>query len=200
MRYIRTWNKNLRLPAAHDPLFQQVVDQINAGKQPPAHPLFNGQRHNSKTKKAPRLEQWVEVRIEPNNQVTTTLYPSNDKLIELGQAMLPPPEFVYRRINFPDGIPHQYDWTGVRDDLHRQLGGCCLQRMTVRTWLEQIDKEFLRLDGHIGPTSVMNLPRPNGECSCPTCTESQRILHERERKARAAGQPYDLDSLLRTGL
>jgi hypothetical protein len=60
-------------------------------------------------------------------------------------------------------------------------GGCGIQRMTVDTWLNVIEREKLRSDGHIGPTGVGNLPRPQetGGCSCPTCTHNQAILDAR---------------------
>ena len=91
--------------------------------------------------------------------------------------MWPPPEFVYRRLNFPNGIPHQYDWVGVIDENHRKLGGCGIQRMEVDTWLQVIEREAKREDGHIGPTGVGNLPRPKqtGGCECATCTANQAL-------------------------
>ncbi len=140
--------------------------------------LFQGQKHPKKQKKITRLEQWIEVRILDGKTVTK-LYPSNEKLIQDGQKMWPAPEFVYRRINFPDGIPDEYLWTVPPDggpDLGR--GGCGIQRMTVDTWLDVIELEKLREDGHIGPTGVGNLPRhqSTGGCNCPTCTHNQAIL------------------------
>ncbi len=145
--------------------------------------LFQGQNHPKKRKKIVRMEQWIEVRIR-DGQAVSKLYPPNDTLIKEGQKMLPPPEFVYRRINFPDGVPHEYDWTGI-SEAQRKLGGCGIQRMTVDTWLEVIDREKLREDGHVGPTGVGNLPRPreHGECGCKTCVHNQAILD-----ARAAGR------------
>jgi len=61
----------------------------------------------------------------------------------------PPPELVYRRLNFPNGIPDEYDWT-CPDPLVKQYGGGGVQRMSVDTWLDTIDRESLRTDGHIG--------------------------------------------------
>jgi len=143
--------------------------------------LFQGQKHPKKQKKIVRLEQWVEVRIIDGKTVTQ-LYPSNDKVIQNGQKMWPPPEFVYRRLNFPDGIPEEYLWT-VIDPTPETLkrGGCGIQRMSVDTWLDVIEREKLRDDGHIGPTGVGNLPRPQetGGCNCPTCTHNQRVLDAR---------------------
>jgi hypothetical protein len=138
--------------------------------------LFQGQNHPKKKRKIVRMEQWVEIRIVDGKTVTR-LYPPNEKLIKEGQAMLPPPEFVYRRLNFPDGVPEEYNWTGIWES-QRKLGGCGIQRMTVDTWLDVIDREKLRPDGHIGQTGVGNLPRPkeHGECHCHVCTHNQAIL------------------------
>ena len=49
-------------------------------------------------------------------------------------------------------------------------GGSGVQRMTIDTWLDVIERESEREHGHIGPTGVGNLPavRENG-CKCPVC-------------------------------
>jgi hypothetical protein len=133
--------------------------------------LFQGQNNpkKQKHKKLPRMEQWIEVRIEEDGTVKTTLYPSNEQLIEDGQEMWPAPELVYRRINFPDGVPPEYYWA-TSDEQVRKFGCCGIQRMTIDIWLETIDREKLRTDGHVGPTDVPNLPRPDGTCTCPVCS------------------------------
>ena len=148
-----------------------------------AQALFQGQNNPKKKRKIVRLEQWIEVRIVEGSAVTK-LYPSNEKLIEQGSAMLPPPEFVYRRLNFPDGIPPPYDWCGAPRDTPREHGGCGIQRMTIDTWLDLIDREKHRADGHIGPTGLGNLPRPSehGLCSCKTCTANQALQSVYEPK------------------
>ena len=152
-----------------------------------AQQLFQGQNHAKNKKKIVRLEQWVEVRIVDGKTVTT-LYPANKKLIEEGKGMLPPPEYVYRRINFPDGIPAEYEWAGILSEEHRERGGCGLQRMTADTWLDVIEREKLRKDGHIGPTGVGNLPRPkeHGPCPCPKCVAEQALLEQEEQEREKA--------------
>ena len=56
-----------------------------------------------------------------------------------------------------------------------------IQRMTVDTWLDVIERERERGDGHIGPTGVGNLPRPeaNGGCDCPVCTKNAEIWRKK---------------------
>lgn len=159
----------------------------------PAALLFQGQRHPKNRKKYRKLEQWIEVRIVEGKTVTR-LYPPNEKLILEGQAKLPPPEVVIRRINFPDGIPSEYEFLGVRDEEHRRNGGMALQRMTVNMWLEAIEKEKQAGTGHLGP--VFNLPDFNEQCECEVCKSNRTTLLMLAMEARAANRPTDFDSLL----
>ena len=155
----------LRMTRAQEAIKRRTQSKLLTGTA-----LFQGQRHPARQKKHIRLEQWIEVCVDGSGRVTTTLYPSNEKLIERGQAMWPPPEYVYRRINFPNGIPPEYDWTGVIDENHRKFGGCGIQRMTVDTWLQVIKKEARRPGGHVGPSGVPAVPRANGACNCRACS------------------------------
>jgi hypothetical protein len=95
--------------------------------------LFQGQLSPKKLKKIKTLEQWVEITVEDGKTVTR-LYPSNEQLIKDGQKMWPPPDLIYRRLNFVNGIPEEYRWT-VRagDEARMQRGGCGIQRMEVDT-------------------------------------------------------------------
>src|SRR5579871_182910 len=170
--------------------------QAQAAAEPPktrAELLFQGQKHPKKKKRRILLEQWVEVRVR-DGKTTTTLYPSNDELIVRGQKMLPPPEYVYRRINFPDGIPSEYEWTGPEDDMHRKLGGCGIQRMSVNTWLEVIDEEKKREDGHI--LDVPNLPSEDGQCNCKACQENQALIDLLELEAALENRKFNLDDII----
>ncbi len=158
-----------------------------------ADTLFQGQNSPKKRKKLYVLEQWVEVTIEDGKTVTT-LHPSNQNVIERGKKMWPRPDLVYRRMNFPHGVPPEYDWVGL-DPVQRQYGGCGIQRMTIETWLQVIEREAPEVvrEGyrssiapeHIGPTGNGNLPRPKerGGCECAVCVANQVILdREEERK------------------
>lgn len=130
-----------------------------------------------KTRTIVTLEQWVEVRIR-NGKTETTLYPSNEELLKRKEKMEPPPNIVYRRLNFVDGVPPEYYWT-TNDPGRRKLGGHGIQRMSVETWLETIEAEERRGTGHLGPCSDP-LPRPKerGGCECPACTFHQRRLEK----------------------
>lgn len=141
--------------------------------------LFRGHSATNKKKKVYVLEQWVEVRIE-NGKTVTRLYPSNKFLIERGQAMWPPPDLVYRRFNFPDGVPEEYRWVGLTPE-RAKLGGMGVQRMTPEIWAAVTEREGPEIPregyqssivpGHLGPTGVGNLPRPEerGGCECVVC-------------------------------
>ncbi len=91
------------------------------------------------------------------------------------------PELVYRRLNFPHGIPAEYRWTANPDAQQVELGGMGTQRMTVDTWLEVIEREAANGTGHVGPTGVGNLPRPKerGECDCAVCARNREVLERR---------------------
>ena len=141
----------------------------------PAQILFQGQNSPKKLRNIPILDQWVEVTVK-DGVTHTHLTPSNQKLIARGQTMDPPPELVYRRLNFPDGVPDEYDWT-VPEPLLKQHGGLGIQRMSVDTWLELIDEEALRTGGHIGPCSdPLPRPRERGGCECPACNRNRERL------------------------
>ncbi len=147
--------------------------------------MFQGQNHPKNQRQIATIEQWAEITVEDGKTVTQVI-PSNAQLIEEGKAMLPPPDLVYRRMNFVDGIPPEYHWA-TQDEERRRLGMCGLQRMTVDTWLDVIDREEAAATGHLGPTGVGNLPRPKerGGCDCEVCTGNQAILDrraEREKK------------------
>ena len=124
------------------------------------------------------LEQWVEVRVRDGKTVTT-LYPANEVLRERAQKMDPPPDMVYRRLNFPDGVPVEYYWT-TDDAGRRRNGGHGIQRMSVEMWLETVAQEEQMGNGHVGPCS-QPLPRPKsrGGCECEVCVGIREKL-ERE--------------------
>ena len=143
-----------------------------------AQRLFQGQNAPKKQRKIQVLEQWVEVEVE-EGVAKTTLLPSNEELIEVGKTMDPPPEYVYRRFHFQNGVPEEYVWAGGTADI-RERGGAGVQRMLVDTWLDVIEREKERGDGHIGPCGG-NLPRPKerGGCDCEVCTKNAAILEGR---------------------
>ena len=142
-----------------------------------AEQVFQGQRSKKKRKKIVYLDQWVEVEVSPAGKTITTAYPSNEILIAGGQKLWPPPEFVYRRFNFVDGVPKEYAWA-TDDETTRELGGMGIQRMTVDTWLDLIDEEKELGTGHM--LSTGNLPRPeeHGGCDCNVCSNNRKVLEE----------------------
>ncbi len=151
-----------------------------AGKVPvpltKAQMTFQGQKSPKKRRKIAILDQWVEIEVSPGGRtVTTTCYPSNEILIANGQKMWPPPEMVYRRLFFPNGVPNEYAWT-ARHDFIREIGGMGIQRMTVDTWLDLIEEEKKLGTGHLLPCG--NLPRPEerGGCECEMCLENRGVL------------------------
>jgi hypothetical protein len=150
--------------------------------------LFQGQNSPKKLRNIQTLEQWVEVTVE-NGVTRTTLTPSNQKLIEKGQTMDPPPELVYRRLHFPNGVPDEYSWA-TDDPLLKRYGGLGIQRMSIDTWLDVLDEEKLRTDGHIGPSGAP-VPRPKerGHCDCPTCTRFRNLAEAAESPTEPPAEP-----------
>ena len=142
-----------------------------------AEQLFQGQRSKKKRKKIVYLDQWVEVEVSPSGKTVTTAYPSNEILIADGQKKWPPPEFVYRRFNFVDGVPEEYAWA-TDDETTRELGGMGMQRMTVDTWLDLIEEEKELGTGHMLPTLTLPRPEEHGGCDCKVCTHSKKVLEE----------------------
>lgn len=140
-----------------------------------AQGIFQGQNHQKKQRKLAVLNQWIEIEID-HGQTITKLYPSNEKLIEEGKAMLPPPDLVYRRLNFPAGVPPEYYWVTENSEA-RERGGIGIQRMAVETWFKLIERERAKGTGHVGPTGIGNLPRPteHGGCECQVCEKNALI-------------------------
>ncbi len=134
------------------------------------------------------LEQWVEVEIR-DGQTVTTLYPPNAEMVKKGKEMDPPPDLVYRRINFRTIVPLEYYWT-TSDPQRRRFGGHCIQRMSVETWLKVIAVEELRAGKHIGPCGgILPRPKERGGCECAQCTAATARL-----EALQAQPPHSKDS------
>ncbi len=160
-----------------------VVAKAEEAPKSRGQETFQGQNNPKKLRKIVLMEQWAEITVVEGKTLTQVM-PSNAVLIEEGKAMLPPPDLVYRRMNFVDGVPSEYHWA-TKDEERRRLGMCGIQRMTVDTWLDVIDREQAAGTGHLGPTGVGNLPRPKerGGCDCEVCAGNQAILDRRaERK------------------
>jgi len=124
------------------------------------------------------VEQWLEVTITEGVTRTEYLPPNEELWDEIQEALEkgePEPQMVYRRMNFPNGVPVEYGWT----NMHRQeqcettqaggwcarcqveeRGGCGIQRMTYETWKQVIEREKETPGQHAGPTGVGNLPTP----------------------------------------
>jgi hypothetical protein len=166
---------------APQPTKQSEAKKANGAPEDRGKAIFRGQNAPKKMRKVAVLDQWIEVEIQDGKTVTK-LYPSNAGLIKEGQAMDPPPDLVYRRLNFPHGVPAEYRWAAGASNLARlERGGMGTQRMTVETWLDVIEREEASGTGHVGPTGVGNLPRPKerGGCDCEVCTHNREAMERR---------------------
>ncbi len=135
-----------------------------------------------KPKKITILDQWVHIWVEDGETISEK-YPSNEELRREGERMDPPPSLVYRRLDFANGIPDEYQWV-TRDPYQRQYGGCGIQRLSVERWLEVIQQEDKMAGEHVGPTGEGNRPRPKerGGCECPVCTINAAKFEKLEGK------------------
>ena len=115
------------------------------------------------------VDQWIEVTHE-NGVTTSTYYPPNDELEKYRLDMDPAPSLVYRRINFINGIPHEYDWTQPDEDV-RLYGGHFLHRVLIEEWPQVMQDEREFGGGHVVPAANPQ-PRPEalGPCPCRRCT------------------------------
>ncbi len=152
-----------------------------ASRPPKPEPKAPQSTAQSKKKhgKISLLEQWVEIETSESGETVTTLYPSNEVLMQKGQKLSPAPEMVYRRLNFIGPVPEAYAWT-TDESSTRASGGMGIQRMSMEMWLAAIKKEKELGTGHLLPCGG-NLPRPEerGGCECPTCSTNRRILDAR---------------------
>ena len=159
-----------------DRLQEERADKQAAAQAETKRTVFEG-RGKSKKPVFTVLEQWVEVHV--TDGVTTSEYvPSNAELLKQGEESAVSgnvPQMVYRRLNFPDGVPPEYAWTNLHEPDKceetqagrwcalcsvKERGGCGIQRMTYETWKEVIEREALQPGAHAGPTGCGNLPRP----------------------------------------
>lgn len=143
-------------------------------------------------------EQWIEVTI--TDGVTKTEYvPTNEQLLEELEKEQIEPKMVYRRLNFPDGVPPEYAWTNLHDPKTcettrnghwcplcsvQERGGHGIQRMTFDTWTQIIEKESETPGRHAGPTGVGNLPRPkerNGDAPFDELLDYVTGMEQKER-------------------
>jgi len=180
---------------------QLKAKQLAATPVPMPKPATTGSSKKPKKEPFGTAEQWLEVTIT-DGLTTTTYIPTNEELVEEiekavedGEAE---PKMVYRRMNFPDGVPPEYAWTNLHRPEHCELtqtnqwcplcqvaarGGHGIQRLTYQTWREVIKHEQHAPGQHAGPTGVGNLPTPKergGDLSFPELLQ----LEQRQRELR----------------
>jgi hypothetical protein len=162
-----------RYPAeaeAHKKFDELLAQQAKAAAEASrARQVFQGQHAVKPREKVVRLEQWAEIRVL-DGYTWTELSPSNVELIAHGQRLMPPPNLVTRHLNFPDGVPAEYAWVGVRDAKQRARGMSGTQQMTVEAWLEVIEREAAVEGAHLLPAPrVVRQDDLDELCACPVC-------------------------------
>jgi hypothetical protein len=131
--------------------------------------LRREERAEQKPEREIRLaEQWVEVRVDEKGKTVTTKHPPDEELRERVKALDPGRDLVYRRLNFVDGVPREYEWA-MHDPAVRESGGAGVQRMRPEVWAEQIEREARVGKGHLLGCKSVPRPEERGGCQCPTC-------------------------------
>jgi hypothetical protein len=127
--------------------------QINAAEACAA--FFNG---CGKTPRGPQtLEQWAEVTVE-NGVTKTRLFPSTEDLHAIRERMRRV-DAVCRTIQFVQVVPPEYAWANEGED-RRRVCGCCVQRMSPRTWERIAAEEKAAGKGHLLRTPFASLKTP----------------------------------------
>ncbi len=128
-------------------------------------------RSKSQTKRPIQLEQWIEIMIEKNRTVST-YYPSNEEVAQILRKMNPKPDLIYRRLNFVDGVPVEYNWTSPSPTF-KQFGGMWVQRLLPQEWPHLMKRER-KSNGHaLGARYPQPRPEAWGPCPCPECTKER---------------------------
>lgn len=155
-RYLTTAERSFARASAmlrsyHKDLLKK--EQLKSAPLPPAvtSKTVKSTKQTKQTTPEPVIyEQWIEVRCT-GNEVATEFIPSNDELEQMIAEADPKPDLIYRRICFPDGVPKLYEWTRPRKG-QAELGGLAMQRVTLDTWRDLMQKE--RLTGHVEPSGL----------------------------------------------
>jgi hypothetical protein len=152
--------------------------QLRASQQDkPAAQGRSTKASSAKSKKPDKIEildQWVEIEVIDGKTITT-LYPSNEELLDEKARMAVPPTLVYRRLNFVDGVPPEYLWT-TTDPVTVEFGGLATQRMRLDRWLELIETERASGTGHLQGCEIMPRPEERGDCECESCTRAKERI------------------------
>ncbi|MGC2657254.1 MAG: hypothetical protein WA324_04700 [Bryobacteraceae bacterium] len=136
------WQHEQRRPRKQEPAREQGAQAMRQQGALPATPAAAVKEAAKPVAVKPVfVEQWVEIR-NVKNQVVADFTPSNDELAAEIEQKKVRPTLLYRRLNFPDGVPSKYQWTRPRSGMATR-GGMAAQRMTIETWekLREIERE-----------------------------------------------------------
>ena len=120
-------------------------------------------------------DQWIEI-ARKDGKTVCTFYPPNAEFERLRHELDPPPVLIYRRLNFINGVPREYEWTNPTVSV-RQFGGHYLHRLTIDEWLSALEQE--RHEGNVRVVFRRGQPRPPefGPCPCDRCTAEREAAY-----------------------
>ncbi len=103
----------------------------------------------------PAIMQYIDVEVE-NGKTISDIGPSNEEILQQSTTMDPPPQLIYRNINFQNEIiPPEYQW--VESELAADGKAPC-QKLPFDEWLAIIERE--KGAEHIGPRNPDSPPDP----------------------------------------
>jgi hypothetical protein len=101
----------------------------------------------------PTLVQKIMVRVTREGTLTE-MKPSNDAILrQLDRKSPYPPEEIYRKFEFPQGIPPEYHCFTDREDYRREKGHTIEQWFSPDNWRELAGREEKLETGHALPPS-----------------------------------------------
>jgi hypothetical protein len=101
-----------------------------------------------------KAKQFITVESPTNAPARTLSFPTAEEIVAQAAQRSTPPLIVERAINFPEGVPVEYDWLNP-NHLQRSAETWGVQRMTYSEWLELTELEKASGSGHIGTLSLL---------------------------------------------
>jgi len=141
--------------------------------------MNKSRKKKPKAKKPVTHEQWIDIRCV-DGKLVCNFFPPNKEFELERQDMDPQPDLIYRRLNFINGVPQEFNWTHPTDSV-RLYGGHFLQRMKIKSWLKVMAAE--RFEGRNIPICCDDpQPRPEayGPCPCERCTNERDDMRQRD--------------------
>ena len=101
-----------------------------------------------------KATQYVTVENLPNAPARTSCSPGNEEILARAAQSSPKPAMVERVINFPQGVPAEYNWLAP-NSIQKLVDCWAVQRMFYEDWLELTELEKAAATGHISTLAFL---------------------------------------------